>query len=77
MGQPPAREQLKEYARRWTELAPLLQEIRDRETRQADTASSIRMMEQAFRIALRDLPPRESSGLVEWQRYMALWRQRG
>jgi len=77
MEQPPARDPLKEHVRRWEALGPILQEIRDRETRQADTASSIQMMEQAFRIALRDLPPRESSGLVEWQRYMALWRQRG
>jgi hypothetical protein len=28
------------------------------------------MFAQAFRIALRDLPPRESSGLVEWQSWM-------
>jgi hypothetical protein len=41
---------------------PVLDAIRDREIREADTAESIRMFEQAFRIALRDLPPRESSG---------------
>jgi len=70
-------EELTAYVRRWNELQPLLEEIRDGETRQAETASSIRMMEQAFRIALRDLPPRESSGLVEWQCYMACWRRRG
>jgi hypothetical protein len=29
--------------------------------------------EQAFRIALRDLPPWESSGLVEWQDVMRRW----
>jgi hypothetical protein len=58
-------------------LGPILEELRDRETRQADTVESILMMRQAFQIALRDLPPRPSTGLVEWQRYMRLWRQRG
>jgi len=77
MGSVPMSEELTAYVRRWNELRPLLEEIRDRDIRQADTASSIRMMEQAFRIALRDLPPRESSGLVEWQDHMARWRRRG
>jgi hypothetical protein len=56
---------------------PVLDAIRDREIREADTAESIRMFEQAFRIALRDLPPRESSGLVKWQDWMSRWRRRG
>jgi len=73
----PTREQAQQLVRRWRHLGPILEEIRDQETRQADTPTSIRMMEQAFRIALRDLPPRPSSGLVEWQRYMMVWRQRG
>jgi hypothetical protein len=34
------------------------------------------MFAQAFRIASRDLPPRESSGFVEWQRWMKIWRRR-
>jgi len=65
------------YFRRWKEVGPILEALRDRDIREADTASSLRMMQQAFRIALRDLPPRESSGLVEWQRYMARRQQRG
>jgi hypothetical protein len=68
---------MREYVRRWQRLSPLLEAIRDQETRQADTAGCIRMMEQAFRIALRDLPVRSSSGLLEWQRWMRVWRQRG
>ena len=73
----PSREQYREYVRTWAANGPLLQEIRDREIREADTPSSIRMFESAFRIALRDLPARNSSGLVEWQDYMARWRRRG
>jgi hypothetical protein len=68
---------MREYVRRWQRLSPLLEAIRDQDTRRADTAGSIRMMEQAFRIALRDLPPRSSSGLLEWQRWMRVWRHRG
>jgi len=56
---------MEQYARRWKELGPILKQIRDREIRQADTPSFIQVMNQAFRIALRDLPPRQSSGLVE------------
>jgi hypothetical protein len=77
MGQSPERELQQAYVCRWKTLGPMLQEIRDRDVRQADTAAAIRSLDQAYRIALRDLPPRASSGLVEWQRYMALWRQRG
>lgn len=61
----------------WADNGPLLEEIRDREIRQADTAVSIRMFELAFRMAVRDLPPRDSSGLVEWQDFMARWRRHG
>ena len=77
MAQVSTREQMMEHVRRWQQLGPILEEIRDRETRQANTPESILMMEQAFRIALRDLPTRQSSGLVEWQRSMRLWRRRG
>jgi hypothetical protein len=77
MAQPSERELQEAYVRRWKTLGPILESIRDGEIRQADTASAIRSLDQAYRIALRDLPPRASSGLVEWQRYMALWRDRG
>ena len=61
------KQQLREYARLWASNHRFLEDLRDQEIRQADTASAIRMFEQAFRIALRDLPPRGSSGLVQWQ----------
>lgn len=77
MGRLGSSEQMLEYVRRWRQLSPTLEAIRDNETRQAVTPESIRMLEQAFRIALRDLPPRPTSGLVEWQRWMELWRRRG
>ena len=77
IGQYPTLEQQREYVRRWKHLGPILERLRDEEVRQADTPTAIQIFHQAFRIALRDLPPRESSGLLEWQRYMQLWRKRG
>ncbi len=71
------KEQLRQYVRTWAANGPLLEVIRDREIREADTATSIGMFEQAFRIALRELPPRESSGLVRWQDRLNSRRRRG
>ena len=68
---------MRQYVRVWDSNRPLLEAIRDREIREADTARSIRMFEQAARIALRNLPPRKTSGLVQWQDYMDRWRRRG
>jgi hypothetical protein len=58
------------YLRRYAALEPLLDEIRATEVRQADTVAAIHLFDTAFKIALRDLPPRQSSGIVEWQRVM-------
>lgn len=72
-----ARERLKQYVRLWIANGALLEEIRDREIRQADTAVSIRALETAFRLAMQTLPLRESSGLVAWQAFMSRWRRHG
>ena len=74
---PPTREEMIADARRWEKLGPILETLRDEDIRRADTQASILMLDQAFQIALRGQPPRESSGLVEWQRWMKIWRQRG
>ena len=70
MGADSGKQRLREYVHLWEANAEVLDKLRDEDIRQADTASSIRMFEQAFRIALRDLPPRSSSGLVAWQDIM-------
>ena len=64
------------YVRRWKELGPVLDRIRHEEIRNAETAASIASFAEAFRIALRDLPPRETSGLVEWQAAAKRWWRR-
>jgi hypothetical protein len=56
------------YVRRWETLGPELERIRDQEIREADTDAAIRMFDTAFRVALRDLPLRESSGLWSGRR---------
>lgn len=70
-------EAAKRYIALWAENGPWLEQLRDEEIRHADTAASIRLFDSAFRIALRDLPPRESSGLAIWQDFMRRWRNRG
>jgi len=71
------KQQLRQYVRMWAANGRLLEELRDQEIRQADTAASIQMFESVFRMALRELPPRDSSGLVEWQDFMCRWRRHG
>jgi hypothetical protein len=45
--------------------------IRRREIREADNLKVLAMLVGAFNHALRTMPPRESSGLVEMQRLLA------
>lgn len=69
--------QLKKFVEMWAANGPLLAEIHDRELRGQDTAAAIRSFESAFRIVLRDLPPRRSSGLVEWHQRLRRGWERG
>ena len=71
------REQMKQLVRLWEQNDPWLERVRQEDIRNANTQQSLLMFQESFRIALRDLPPRTTSGLVEWQRWMMLWRQRG
>lgn len=70
-------EQMKDCVRLWRSNGEWLEHVREDDIRGANTQQSILMFEQAFLAALRDQPPRPTSGLVEWQRYMDLWRRRG
>lgn len=66
-----------EYVRRWKTLGPQLAAIRDEEVRKADTQQAILMFDTAFQAALRNCPPRMSSGLEEWGKLILKWRDRG
>jgi hypothetical protein len=69
------RELIQRWVDTWKEAGPKLDAIRRREIQQADNLKVLAMLEGAFNHALRTLPPRPSSGLVEMQRWFAKLRR--
>jgi hypothetical protein len=65
------REMMRRWVQTWKEAGPELEAIRVREVREADNLKVLAMLEGAFNHALRTLPPRPSSGLVEMQAWLA------
>lgn len=65
------RELLRRWVDTWREAGPVLEAIRHREIREADNLQVLASLEGAFNHALRTMPPRESSGLVEMQKWFA------
>jgi hypothetical protein len=65
-------EQEKADARKWIEAwkraTPELERMRRQDIRDADTARSIPAFDGLFEAAVRDFPPKPTSGLVEQQR---------
>jgi hypothetical protein len=59
----------------WEEARPHLDAIRHREIRDADNLHVLAILESAFNHALRTMPRRESSGLVEMQAWFAKLRR--
>jgi hypothetical protein len=55
----------------WKQAGPELEAIRRREIRDADNLRVLAILERAFNQALHDNPPRQSSGMVEMQQYLA------
>jgi len=64
-------ETLRRWVETWKEAGPQLEAIRRREIREADNLQVLAVLEGAFNHALRTLPPRPSSGLVEMQQWLA------
>lgn len=60
--------------RRGRKAGPLLDEIRREEVREADNVKVVGLLEYAFKDAVRRLPQRESSGLIEMQKWFAKLR---
>lgn len=52
----------------WTAAAPVLQEVRDRDIREADTSRSLRNLSGIVLRTASRLPERTTSGLVTQQR---------
>jgi hypothetical protein len=69
------REMIRRWVRTWKQAGPELEAIRRREIQQADNLSVLAALEGAFNHALRAMPPRESSGLVEMQEWFARLRR--
>jgi len=65
------RETIELWVRTWKEAGPRLEAIRRREIREADNFRVLASLEGAFNHALRTLPPRQSSGLVEMRKWLA------
>ncbi len=59
--------QIRAWARNWREAGPILEEIRADEIRVANTVGSMKILDGAFTHAVRSLPARETSGLIEQQ----------
>lgn len=65
------RELITRWVRAWQQAGPELERIRQRELRDQDNRETIQLLARAFNFATRSQPPRESSGLIEMQRYFA------
>ena len=63
------RTDLQRWVRTWAEAGPELDAIRRREVREANNLESLALLAPAFNHAVRTLPLRESSGLVQMQDY--------
>jgi hypothetical protein len=69
------REAMIRWVETWKQAGPELEAIRRKEIEKIDTLESLAGLEDAFNYALRALPPRQSSGLVEMQRWFAKLRK--
>lgn len=67
--------QTRVWLRNWETLGPILEEVRRQSIRNAQTAAAIAAFDGAFETAVRDLPPKPYSGLVEQQRLFKLARK--
>ena len=65
------REAMHRWVTTWKDAAPRLEAIRRREIETADTLQILAALEGAFNHAIRTLPPRPSSGVVEMQALLA------
>jgi hypothetical protein len=64
----PEKDQVRDWIRRWKEVGPILEQLREQSIREADTPSAIKAFDGLFEAAVRDRPPGPFSGLVEQQR---------
>ena len=63
-------DRLRDWVRNWQVLGPEMDRMRREDIRRANTQKSIMLFDMAFKAALRNTPPRTTSGLVEYQRLL-------
>ena len=68
-------EMTRRWVEAWKEADPVLEAIRHREIREADNLQVLAILESAFNHAVRTMPPRPSSGMVEMQAWLAKLRR--
>ena len=69
------KEQVRAWIRNWEKTGPILEELRWKSIREADTVRAIAAFDGAFQTAVRDIPPKPWSGLIEQQRLFQLARK--
>jgi len=69
------REAMRRWVGTWKRAGPELEAIRRKEIEKIDVREHLAALEGAFNHATRTLPPRETSGLVEMQKWFAKLRQ--
>jgi hypothetical protein len=66
---------LKQWVKTWEQAGRELQDQRRRDLRRVNTAEAIESLSQSFQWAVRTLPPRRGSGLVEQQSIFSRLRE--
>ena len=61
-------ERLTAWVQNWQVVGPELERMKREEIRRANTQEAIMLFDLAFKAALRNTPPRTTSGLVEMQK---------
>jgi hypothetical protein len=69
------KDQVRAWFRNWEKTRPILEELRWKSIRAADTLRAIAAFDGAFQTAVRDVPPKPWSGLIEQQRLFQLARK--
>jgi len=65
---------IRKRVRQWAEAEAVMQEVRDEDIRNTDTARAMRCFSGAVEALLRDHPPEPWSGLVTQQRLFSKLR---
>jgi len=67
-------QRVRQWVRNWQVVGPILERLRDEAIRNADTATAIEQLSDAFESARLHWTPPTTSGLVEQQRLFARLR---